>query len=273
MVKKIQAHRGFSEVYPENTMLAFREAVKAGAGGIEMDIRRTVDHVFVIMHDSTVDRTTNGTGAVEKLRYELDLKSLDAGAWKEARFANRGDTKMPTLAQVLDEFSQTHVDLILQLKLEVEDSLDVLSLVQARDMLHRVVFFGQPHVINRIKAIEPQALTQNDGMPGPDDYTDFLENAVRCNHDAVSVSPDVTKEMVAEIKLHHKKVHCSFLTSDYEMHVRRLLDLGVDFILGNNPLEMVSAISNNSVDSGSWMNLGNPTNKINLANEKKGGRT
>jgi len=63
----VQGHRGFSELYPENTMLSFRQAVEAGADGIEMDVRRTADGVYVMMHDESVDRTTYGSGLVERV--------------------------------------------------------------------------------------------------------------------------------------------------------------------------------------------------------------
>ncbi len=56
---KIQAHRGFSEIYPENTLLSFQEAVHAGADGIEMDIRRTADGVFVVIHDHFISIKAN----------------------------------------------------------------------------------------------------------------------------------------------------------------------------------------------------------------------
>ena len=61
---QIFAHRGFSSQYPENTMIAFRRALEAGADGIEFDARLTRDGKIVIMHDATVDRTTNGHGKV-----------------------------------------------------------------------------------------------------------------------------------------------------------------------------------------------------------------
>ena len=64
---QIFAHRGFSLQYPENTMTAFRKALEAGADGIEMDARLTQDSQIVIMHDPTIDRTTNGKGKVRNM--------------------------------------------------------------------------------------------------------------------------------------------------------------------------------------------------------------
>ena len=71
------AHRGFSGKYPENTMLAFRKALEAGADGIELDVQLTKDGQVVIIHDEKVDRTTNGTGNVRDYTLE-ELRKLDA---------------------------------------------------------------------------------------------------------------------------------------------------------------------------------------------------
>ena len=61
---KVMAHRGYSGVYPENTMLSFREAVKVGCDAIEMDVHETRDGRLVVIHDERLDRTTDGSGRV-----------------------------------------------------------------------------------------------------------------------------------------------------------------------------------------------------------------
>lgn len=78
MMTLIFAHRGYSALYPENTMLAFKEAEKAGAEGIELDVQLSKDGEVVVIHDETVDRTTNGKGYVKDLTY-AELKRLNAG--------------------------------------------------------------------------------------------------------------------------------------------------------------------------------------------------
>ena len=67
---KVYAHRGYSGKYPENTMLAFRKAIEAGAQGIELDVHFTKDKEVVIIHDETIDRTTDGKGEVESFTYD-----------------------------------------------------------------------------------------------------------------------------------------------------------------------------------------------------------
>ena len=94
----IIAHRGDVCAAPENTMPAFENACLAGADGIELDVRLTKDHRLVVIHDRTLNRTTNGRGMVD--HYTLDeLKRLDAGSWFSRSFTGEPP---PTLEQVFD---------------------------------------------------------------------------------------------------------------------------------------------------------------------------
>ena len=97
----VAAHRGWSDKYPENTMEAFRAAVEAGVDQIETDVRVTKDGHLVLIHDSTVDRTTNCTGKV--CDYTLaELQAMDAGSHLAPEFAG---CRIPTLIEFMDYVS------------------------------------------------------------------------------------------------------------------------------------------------------------------------
>ena len=109
----VAAHRGFCEKYPENTMEAFRAALELGVDQIETDIRVTHDGELVLIHDATVDRTTNGTGKVcDKTLAEL--RTLDAGSYMGEQF--RG-ARIPTLREFM-EYVKNHPTLTLDLELK-----------------------------------------------------------------------------------------------------------------------------------------------------------
>jgi glycerophosphoryl diester phosphodiesterase len=91
------AHRGDSLAAPENTMPAFISSISRGADYLELDIRLSKDGIPVVIHDSTVDRTTDGTGLVSEMTL-AELRALDAGSWLSESFAN---TRIPTLEEVL----------------------------------------------------------------------------------------------------------------------------------------------------------------------------
>ena len=92
------AHRGSKSNRPENTLAAFREAVRVGSDGIELDVHLTHDEELVVIHDEKIDRTTNGRGIVRKMTLEA-LQRFDAGSWFSADFQGE---KIPSLAEVLD---------------------------------------------------------------------------------------------------------------------------------------------------------------------------
>ena len=91
------AHRGDVRHFPENTLPAFASAVAKGAHMIEFDVYLTKDGAPVVIHDRTVDRTTDGTGNVNDYLFE-DLRKLDAGSWFDPKFAG---TRIPTLQETL----------------------------------------------------------------------------------------------------------------------------------------------------------------------------
>jgi glycerophosphoryl diester phosphodiesterase len=94
----IVAHRGSSGVAPENTLAAFRQAVDDGADMIELDVRMTKDFELVVLHDRTVQRTTDGRGNIWSMTH-AELRDLDAGSWFNKKFA---EERIPTLRQVFD---------------------------------------------------------------------------------------------------------------------------------------------------------------------------
>lgn len=109
---EIFAHRGSSGTFPENTFAAFKEAERVGSDGIEIDVHLTKDDEIVIIHDNTVDRTTNSTGLVREHTLE-DIKQLDAGSWFSV--GNKGE-QVPTLKEILGWMQGNSIKLNIELK-------------------------------------------------------------------------------------------------------------------------------------------------------------
>ncbi len=129
------AHRGASGTCPENTLAAFRRAGNLGADMIELDVQLTRDGEVVVIHDWTLDRTTDGDGAVRDASL-AEIQRLDAGAWFGPEF--RGE-RVPTLAEVL---AATTVPLNVELKPVGDDGLEARALAAVVDAGagERVVF-------------------------------------------------------------------------------------------------------------------------------------
>nr|WP_273843693.1 glycerophosphodiester phosphodiesterase [Halalkalibacter alkalisediminis] len=142
---KVFAHRGFSSQYPENTMVAFQASADIGADGIEFDIQLTKDHVPVVIHDLTLDRTTTGKGFVRDYTAS-ELKKFSAGSWFSDTF--KAET-IPTLEEVLI-WAKTHsLTLNIELKGSVADRnltvATVLPLLKKYDLEERIILSSFDH--------------------------------------------------------------------------------------------------------------------------------
>ena len=106
------AHRGGAAEAPENTLGAFRRALDLGIRWFELDVQMTKDGALVVIHDETVDRTTNGTGPVSSFTFE-EIRKLDAGSRFSPDFAGE---KIPTLREVLDRCAEQGAVVFIELK-------------------------------------------------------------------------------------------------------------------------------------------------------------
>jgi glycerophosphoryl diester phosphodiesterase len=106
----VVAHRGSSGKAPENTLAAFKLAVEEGADMIECDVRLTRDGEVVVYHDKTLDRTTDGTGRVEK-RTLVELRKVDAGSWFNDTFSGERIPTLDEVLELLDERAYLNIEL------------------------------------------------------------------------------------------------------------------------------------------------------------------
>lgn len=127
---RIVGHRGAAGIAPENTLDGFARAIEVGVDAVEFDVRRTADGTLVLLHDATVDRTTDGTGRIDDLELAT-VQRLDAG----------GDTTVPTLQAALTFFQDEAVDLHVDLKTRGVGS-SVIDAVQASGLDDRTLLFS-----------------------------------------------------------------------------------------------------------------------------------
>lgn len=148
------AHRGYSAVAPENTLPALAAAVLSGATYVEFDVRTTADGVPVVIHDRTVDRTTDGSGHVWDLPFD-ELRELDAGSWFSPAYAG---VRVPSLAEVLDLFPDGGAALLLEIKppADLEQVKFILAMVAERGLLERTVVQSfDPQVMRLVREAAP----------------------------------------------------------------------------------------------------------------------
>jgi len=109
----VAAHRGNSKYYPENTLAAFKSAMELNPDMLEIDLHMTKDGEIIMMHDHTVDRTTNGIGLIRE-KTLAEMKALDAGSWKGEQFAGE---QVPTFREFL-EFLKDYPEVLVNVELK-----------------------------------------------------------------------------------------------------------------------------------------------------------
>jgi len=139
---RVIAHRGLLREAPENTLASYSAALELKLG-FELDVRRSRDGVLVILHDETVDRTTNGKGKVTELTL-AELKKLDAGSWFDPVFAAE---RIPTLDEVFALVKQRGLkSVLLAIDVKGEDDAleaDMVKLANKHEILSQCVFIGR----------------------------------------------------------------------------------------------------------------------------------
>lgn len=171
----IYAHRGASAYAPENTMEAFRLALEMGADGIELDVHLTKDGELAVIHDETLDRTTNGTGKVHE-HTMAQLKELDASCGKPGFEGAR----IPALGEVYDLVRDSRMIINVEIKTDanfyfgIEEKL--VALEKEKGMTGRVIYSSFNHyTIANLKAVDPNAqlgLLYSSGLYEPWKYAE-----------------------------------------------------------------------------------------------------
>jgi glycerophosphoryl diester phosphodiesterase len=242
---RLFAHRGGAREAPENTLEAFAGGLRAGADRLELDVHGTADGAVVVIHDATLDRTTDGTGEVRALPL-AEVRACDAGYhFRDARGAAsfRGrSVRVPTLAELLERFPGVPLNIeIKQHEPAIEEAvLAVLDRFAARAQV--LLAAEQPPIMERIRARAPGMLTGSSVA----DVVAFAEaweaerlEDYRHPGAALQVPPDflgrplVTAEMVE--RAHRLGVEVHVWTIDEAGEMERLLALGVDGIMTDLP--------------------------------------
>lgn len=232
----VMAHRGYSSKAPENTMPAFELALEAGSGGIELDVHLTKDGEVVVIHDSTLERTTNGKGSVEGHTL-AELREFDAGSWFSPEFSG---TKLPSLREVLELIRDRNVLLNVETKAALGfDQLNeaLALLIDEYSLWERTIISSFNHyALVHIKGIRPQARTgilYNCGLVNPWIYAKSIGASALHPHHKTMI-PDLVQAAQANGMM------VNVWTVDEAMDVEQAIRNKVDSIITNVPSKVLS---------------------------------
>jgi glycerophosphoryl diester phosphodiesterase len=225
----IVAHRGDKAYAPENTISAFKQAAEKGADAVEFDVKLTADGQVIVLHDQTVDRTTNGTGNASKLPLAV-LRDLDASVQFPGQFPGE---KIPTLDEVFEIVGKRiYMNVELTNYFTLNDALvpKVVELVKKHGLQSRVLFssfFARNLQKARLLLPEvPRGLLTFPGLIG------FWGRTFGWHGDYAALHPymtDVNTDLVNRIHAAGKRVNAWTVTT--EADIKRMIGLGVDGII------------------------------------------
>jgi len=224
------AHRGASGHAPENTFAAFERAVALGASFIETDLHLTRDARFVAIHDETLERTTNGRGAVQDFTL-AELRDIDAGQWFDREF--RGQ-RIPTLEEIL-EFSRKH-DVVFYLEIKCNVAWGVHHALSAAlrgedNAARTVVLSFNPSVLAALRQLDAAIMT---GLLADDAKICPVKAALEVGARQVCPSTKiVTRELVEAA--HGSDLLVAAWTANQPEGMRSMMATGVDGIMTDFP--------------------------------------
>lgn len=236
--KGICAHRGANETHPENTLVAFEEAIRLGAQMIEFDVQLTKDNQLVIMHDDKVNRTTNGHGYVSNLTLDK-IKKFDAGKWKSRKF--KGE-KVPTLKEALDIMPK-NIWLNIHLKGNERLGAATAEAVIAANRIHQAVIACENEAAKGVKSINSSIMMCN--MERLATRTDYIDGTIENGFAFLQIkSSRDDKNILTDLKkLKENGIKVNYFHSEEETEVKELLEAGVNFILTDHLVDMLNAFS------------------------------
>lgn len=233
MKPRIYAHRGASGDAPENTMAAFRLALEQGADGIELDVQMTSDGQLAVIHDETLERTTNGEGWLSAMTYD-QLRRLDASSTFPAY---RGEP-IPLLSEVLELVRPTGIELNIELKNSIlpypgmEEA--AIRLVKEYGLETRTVFSSFNHYsVAKLVRLEPgiEAAILYEGIYRPAEYAATVGARALHPH-RFSVTPEIVREA------HLDSLKVRPWTANTPAEWSPLVEAGADAIITNYPARL-----------------------------------
>ena len=237
---RVIAHRGFSGRAPENTVAAIREAIAIGADMAEIDVTLTADERVVVIHDETLQRTTNGSGNVADHSFD-EIHSLDAGSWFAPQFVGE---KVPTLGEVLDT-TKGQILLNVEIKTEAVDrgiSDKVAAAIKERGMIDQVVVSSfSPTALEQMHAVAPEirtAVLYNKELQRGQDPVEIVRGL---GASAFNIRGSRLKAKMLR-SCRENEIPVGIYTVDKPKKMKRWVKKGIDAIFTNHPDRLLEVL-------------------------------
>ncbi len=224
MATEACAHRGDTKAAPENTLPAIRSAVEKHAAQIEFDLHLTKDGRLVVIHDATVDRTTNGKGRVAEMTFD-EIRALDAGSKFDPKFAG---TPIPTFREVLDIIPH---DILCNVHLKDAPGVAKAAAQTLLDTGHLDHCFlaCTAEQAAEAKTIAPNVRICNMSRQGGDDA--YADLTIQLGTEFIQLAGMTNNLKSLVDKLHARHIKVNYFAANTEDKIRQCVAAGVDYIL------------------------------------------
>lgn len=237
------SHRGEHLHHPENTIASFQAAIDAGADFIEADVQTTSDGKLVIMHDGTVNRTTEAKGLIREMTFD-QIESLDAGVKFAPEFKG---TKVPTFDQVLE---LAHGKLNVYVDTKNADPQALVDTIVRHDMQNHVVIYGNPFFLYDVHKIRPDLKVMPESQ-----NAEVCKVLVRGIHPEVLAygAGDFTPDVIACAKNVNADVYVDRMgMTDNPEGWQQAIDMGATGIQTDKPAELVEFLRAHHLYASVW---------------------
>jgi glycerophosphoryl diester phosphodiesterase len=231
----IIAHRGFSDLAPENTMAAFRKAAAAGADMIELDVRESSDHRFVVIHDKRIHRTTLQRGEVRSYT-AAELRRMDNGSWFGPNFSHERILRLGEALQLTKNGMLFNIEVKTDVKSDVAEVAEALLAEVAKDKcMHQVIFTSFNHkIIKAINHLDADVATGILFNPLKNFRRSPAQLIAHAHAQAFICSKyQINADVVADVHRSGYKIFVYGITTLRD--IKRMLKLSVDGLIANDP--------------------------------------
>lgn len=240
-IPPVIAHRGAGQVAPENTLAAIKSVREQGVNWVELDVKITYDGVPILMHDETLERTTDGCGLVSEVSWE-QLQKLDAGKRFDPRYMGE---HVPHLSDALNVVLQNNLALILEMKpcpgrakaTTMVAMIEIAKIWPEKDTYPVISSFDMEclEIAAQLEPHWPRVILMNQW-----DYI-WKEDAVRLGASGISLPHDhLTQERVRELRLNELSV-MAYTVND-PARAKELLAWGVSAVYSDNPRAILAGL-------------------------------
>lgn len=229
------AHRGFSSIAPENTLIAINKAAELKAEYCEFDVRRCADNTLIVIHDEDVDRTSNGKGKVSELNYS-QIKTFDAGSWKSEVYTGE---RIPTLKDALTALKNTGCKAVIELKSE-GIFRDIAQAIEELEMSKQILVVSfDAQALKKLHRLNPGV---NCGLLCGCDFVRENEYSPRriarqarfCHAKVIGVEYNVLSPMLVEELKKHGLVVWAWTVNDPDV-MAALINWDIDGVVTDRP--------------------------------------